>query len=113
MSERRWVLCELRIAHRRKKENGKPQSSDRLCKNLTKYSSPVIEAWSAARSSANSEQEGFANLVTRDRAQLDLRNEAEVDRFFAEEKPAMVVFAAAKVGGHQGEQRSAGGIPAR
>ena len=44
-------------------------------------------------------QEGFANLVTRDRAQLDLRDQAGVDRFFAEEKPALVVFAAAKVGG--------------
>jgi hypothetical protein len=40
---------ELRIAHWRKKENGKPQSSDRLCKSLTKYSSPVIEASSGAR----------------------------------------------------------------
>jgi GDP-L-fucose synthase len=45
------------------------------------------------------QQEGFANLVTRDRAALDLRNQADVDRFFAEEKPAYVVFAAAKVGG--------------
>lgn len=45
------------------------------------------------------QHEGFANLVTRDRTQLDLRNEAEVDRFFAEQKPALVVFAAAKVGG--------------
>jgi GDP-L-fucose synthase len=45
------------------------------------------------------QQEGFVNLITRDRAQLDLRNEAGVDRFFAEEKPAFVVFAAAKVGG--------------
>jgi GDP-L-fucose synthase len=44
-------------------------------------------------------EEGFANLVTRDRAQLDLRSEADVDRFFAEQKPALVVFAAAKVGG--------------
>ncbi|MEY2489896.1 MAG: GDP-L-fucose synthase [Verrucomicrobiota bacterium] len=45
------------------------------------------------------QHEGFANLVTRDRTQLDLMKEAEVDRFFAEEKPALVVFAAAKVGG--------------
>lgn len=44
-------------------------------------------------------QEGFANVVTRDRSALDLRNEADVARFFAEEKPALVVFAAAKVGG--------------
>jgi GDP-L-fucose synthase len=45
------------------------------------------------------QHEGFANLVMRDRTQLDLMKEAEVDRFFAEEKPALVVFAAAKVGG--------------
>jgi GDP-L-fucose synthase len=45
------------------------------------------------------QHEGFANLVTRDRAELDLRREADVDRFFAEQKPALVVFAAAKVGG--------------
>ena len=45
------------------------------------------------------EREGFTNLITRDRAQLDLRNKADVDRFFAEEKPAFVVIAAARVGG--------------
>jgi GDP-L-fucose synthase len=45
------------------------------------------------------EREGFANLVTRDRSQLDLMNQAGVDRFFAEERPAIVIFAAARVGG--------------
>ena len=44
-------------------------------------------------------QDGFANVLTRDRAELDLRNQAQVSRFFAEEKPAFTVFAAAKVGG--------------
>jgi GDP-L-fucose synthase len=44
-------------------------------------------------------QEGFVNVVTRARSELDLRNRADVARFFAEEKPALVVFAAAKVGG--------------
>jgi GDP-L-fucose synthase len=44
-------------------------------------------------------QDGFANVVTRDRAALDLRNEGEVSRFFTDEKPALVIFAAAKVGG--------------
>src|SRR5688572_27164128 len=44
-------------------------------------------------------QDGFANIVTRDRAALDLRNEGEVSRFFTDEKPALVIFAAAKVGG--------------
>jgi len=45
------------------------------------------------------EQDGFANLVTRNRAELDLRNASDVDRFFAQEKPAVVILAAAKVGG--------------
>ena len=45
------------------------------------------------------ERSGFDNLVTRNRSQLDLRNEAAVDLFFEQEKPAIVIFAAAKVGG--------------
>ena len=44
-------------------------------------------------------QDGFDNLLVRDRAALDLGNAAAVDRFFAAEKPAGVVLAAAKVGG--------------
>ena len=43
--------------------------------------------------------DGFRDLVMRDRSQLDLTNEAAVSRFFAEEKPAYVLLAAAKVGG--------------
>jgi GDP-L-fucose synthase len=45
------------------------------------------------------EQAGFDSLVTRSRAELDLRNEAAVDLFFQQEKPAIVIVAAAKVGG--------------
>ena len=45
------------------------------------------------------EAEGFPNLLKRDRAQLDLTNERAVEDFFADEKPDVVVFAAAKVGG--------------
>jgi GDP-L-fucose synthase len=45
------------------------------------------------------EHDGFKNLLTRDRAALDLRNAEAVDGFFATEKPALVVLAAAKVGG--------------
>jgi GDP-L-fucose synthase len=45
------------------------------------------------------EQDGFANVLTRDRSALDLRNEADVGRFFSGEKPAVVILAAAKVGG--------------
>ena len=42
---------------------------------------------------------GYAQLVTRDRRALDLRNEAAVTQFFAEERPDVVVLAAARVGG--------------
>jgi len=43
--------------------------------------------------------EGFTNLVTRDRAQLDLRDGPAVAQFFARERPEVVVLAAARVGG--------------
>src|SRR6059058_5848831 len=43
--------------------------------------------------------EAFSNLVTRERAQLDLTNESAVAKFFKEERPAIVIVAAAKVGG--------------
>jgi len=45
------------------------------------------------------EREGFNNLPKRDRSQLDLGDERGVQSFFAKEKPAIVIFAAAKVGG--------------
>src|SRR5260370_20362345 len=41
----------------------------------------------------------FRNVVTRDRALLDLTDESAVAKFFAGERPAVVVVAAAKVGG--------------
>src|SRR6266540_1707995 len=47
------------------------------------------------------ERQGFRNLLTRDRLHLDLANERAVQHFFAEEKPAVVILAAAKVGGIQ------------
>src|SRR5436189_5801689 len=43
--------------------------------------------------------EGFADLIVRDRSELDLREEFAVTKFFAEEKPSVVILAAAKVGG--------------
>jgi GDP-L-fucose synthase len=45
------------------------------------------------------ESEGFTNLPKRDLSQLDLLDESAVAKFFAEEKPAVVILAAAKVGG--------------
>jgi GDP-L-fucose synthase len=44
---------------------------------------------------------GYANLVTRTHAELDLTAQPAVDEFFAREKPDYVYLAAAKVGGIQ------------
>ena len=45
------------------------------------------------------ERRGVGNLVLRSHAELDLRNQAAVEAFFAEVRPAQVYLAAAKVGG--------------
>lgn len=45
------------------------------------------------------EEAGFERIVTRSSAELDLRNQAAVNVFFAEERPEYVYLAAAKVGG--------------
>ena len=42
---------------------------------------------------------GYINLITRTHAELDLERQAEVEVFFAREKPEYVFLAAAKVGG--------------
>ena len=43
--------------------------------------------------------QGYTNLVLRTHAELDLLDQAATARFFAEERPAVVFLAAAKVGG--------------
>ena len=45
------------------------------------------------------QKQGYANLVSRTSAELDLRNQQAVTNFFASEKPEYVFLAAAKVGG--------------
>ena len=45
------------------------------------------------------ERAGYRNLLLRTQAELDLRDPAAVDRFFAAERPSHVFLAAAKVGG--------------
>ncbi len=47
----------------------------------------------------NLEAKGFTNIITRTHKELDLTNQADVRRFFEEEKPEYVFLAAAKVGG--------------
>ena len=44
-------------------------------------------------------REGYSNIITRTHAELDLTRQAEVEEFFAQEKPDYVFVAAAKVGG--------------
>jgi len=43
--------------------------------------------------------EGYSNIVLRTSKELDLRNQSQVENFFAAEKPEYVFLAAAKVGG--------------
>lgn len=45
--------------------------------------------------------QGYTNILTRTSSELDLRNQAAVEDFFASEKPDYVFLAAAKVGGIQ------------
>ena len=45
------------------------------------------------------ETNGYTNIVTKTRDELDLTNTASVKKFFMEEKPEYVFLAAAKVGG--------------
>ena len=44
-------------------------------------------------------REGARNLIVRGKAQLDLRDQTAVDKFFMAERPEYVFLAAAKVGG--------------
>ncbi|MFZ2314354.1 MAG: GDP-L-fucose synthase [Gammaproteobacteria bacterium] len=45
------------------------------------------------------QQDGYANLITRSRSELNLIQQRDVDDFFAAERPDYVFLAAAKVGG--------------
>ena len=45
------------------------------------------------------QEDGAQNLILKSRSELDLTNQAAVNEFFSHEKPEIVVFAAAKVGG--------------
>jgi len=45
------------------------------------------------------ESRGYKNIIHKDLSELDLRNQSEVQKFFNETKPELVIIAAAKVGG--------------
>lgn len=52
------------------------------------------------------ERQGYTNIITRTRGELDLTRQESVEAFFAEEKPAYVFLAAAKVGGIAANQNA-------
>src|SRR5437868_4173521 len=80
----------------RKKENGNPvmpiQKSDKIF--VAGHRGMVGSALTRAL-----EAGGFANVIKRDRSELDLGDAAAVAKCFVKEKPEIVIFAAAKVGG--------------
>src|SRR5438309_6998337 len=80
----------------RKKENGNPgmpiQKSGKIF--VAGHRGMVGSALAQAL-----EVSGFTNLLKRDRSELDLGDAAAVAKFFVKEKPEIVIFAAAKVGG--------------
>ncbi len=45
------------------------------------------------------QKQGFNNILTRSRDELNLTNQKQVNNFFKKEKPDYVILAAAKVGG--------------
>ena len=52
----------------------------------------------------NLQSKGYSNIVGRSHKELDLTSQADVTRFFEEERPDIVVLAAAKVGGINANQ---------
>jgi GDP-L-fucose synthase len=54
------------------------------------------------------EKQGFANIITKTRQELDLLNQQQVADFFIREKPQFVFLAAAKVGGIEANRSQLG-----
>ncbi len=54
------------------------------------------------------ERQGYSNVITRTRKELDLLNQQKVSEFFAQEKPEFVFLAAAKVGGIEANRSQLG-----
>jgi GDP-L-fucose synthase len=89
----------VRIAQRREKENAKRQLDEFMIDTLEKIFVAGYRGLVGSALMRRLEREGFHNLPKRDRSQLDLGDERAVQSFFAKERPAIVIFAAAKVGG--------------
>jgi GDP-L-fucose synthase len=92
-------IHEVRIAHRPKKENARLQLGNSLMNKSEKIFVAGHRGMVGSAIIRCLECEGFNNLPKRGRSELDLVDEGAVRNFFAQEKPAIVIVAAAKVGG--------------
>jgi len=90
---------EVRIVQRREKENAKWHLDEFMMDTSGKIFVAGYRGLVGSALIRHLESEGFHNLPKRDRSQLDLGDERAVQTFFAKERPAIVIFAAAKVGG--------------
>jgi GDP-L-fucose synthase len=84
----------VRIARVRKKENAKQRMKPTDKIYVAGHSGLVGGAVVRVLTSR-----GFSNLLTRSRSEVDLRDQQAVRDLFADEKPELVILAAAKVGG--------------
>lgn len=94
--------------------NGKKKDNERiltilnrLLKNMDMQSKIYLAGHMGMVGSAikrKMELEGYKNLVFRTHKELDLINQQDVEKFFIEEKPEYVFFAAGKVGGILGNK---------
>jgi GDP-L-fucose synthase len=89
----------VRIVQRREKENAKWHLGEFMMDTSEKIFVAGYRGLVGSALIRRLEREGFNNLPKRDRSQLDLGDERAVQTFFAKERPAIVIFAAAKVGG--------------
>jgi len=87
-----------RIAQRTKKENAKAARQFMMDKS-EKIFVAGHRGMVGSALICQLESKGFLNLLVRDRSELDLRDESAVATLFAEEKPAVVILTASKVGG--------------
>lgn len=53
---------------------------------------------------------GYTNIITRTHDELDLTRQADVEAFFAAEKPEVVILAAARVGGNPRQRHLQGRV---
>jgi GDP-L-fucose synthase len=87
------------IAQRRKRENARSPTRHLMIDKSKKIFVAGQRGLVGSAMIRCLEREGFNNLPKRDRSELDLADEGAVRRFFAQEQPAVVILAAAKVGG--------------